>query len=410
MEGVDGAFQALQQVDGHEAADSFFAPELREAFVLFLIQLRVFLALRGMDVVRGNVNGEVEQFEALVNLFVSDAGHIGEARAAADGFEADGEPADGGGVVIFLDMLARAGDSDAVEQLEEVEIEAVEQALRAALFGGELSPFVISSLRGVEDLVDRFACIEFCVDLVGIAFVGEGELVAQVGETVVDGGGGEHQHFGAYAGADDAIHQAQVTILFFFGRGAAVTEVVALVDDKQIIVAPVEAFQIDAVAAAAVARQVGVVKHVVAQAVGGDRVVFVVALVSLPVDGKFFGAEDEHAFVAVFVVLDHGQSGKRLAQSDAVGEDAAVVFFQFADDAERGVFLEVVEQVPYLALFETGSFVRQAVDVGDVVEKFAEQVVESVKIDEFGRVFAVGGGHGVDNDAGDVLEPGGVVP
>jgi len=77
-----------------------------------------------------------------------------------------------------------------------------------------------------------------------------------------------------------------------------------------------------------------VVEHVVPEAIGGDWVVYIVALEGVPVVGQFFGAEDEHGAVAVLVVLDDGQGGEGLAESDAVREYATVVGFQLVDYRE----------------------------------------------------------------------------
>ena len=49
-----------------------------------------------------------------------------------------GKLADVLGVVEGLDVLARAGDGDAVEQLEEVEVQRVKDCSRGALFRRQL--------------------------------------------------------------------------------------------------------------------------------------------------------------------------------------------------------------------------------------------------------------------------------
>ena len=96
-----------------------------------------------------------------------------------------------------------------------------------------------------------------------------------------------------------------------------------LVDDDQVVVAPVDVGKVDVAGSAAVAREVGVVEHVVVEAVGGQDVAAVVGLVERPVVAQALGAEHQHAVIAQLVVLDDRQRLESFAQPDAVGDDAA---------------------------------------------------------------------------------------
>ena len=74
---------------------------------------------------------------------------------------------------------------------------------------------------------------EFLVELCRISLIGQAELIAQVVKTIVDGGGGEHEHLGGYARLDDAVHQTHIAIfLAFFQlmRPRTIAEVMAFVD------------------------------------------------------------------------------------------------------------------------------------------------------------------------------------
>ena len=53
-----------------------------------------------------------------------------------------------------------------------------------------------------------------------------------------------------------------------------------------------------------------------------------------------------------FVVLNDGQSGESLTQTDAVGKDTAVILLQLIDDSQTGIFLEIIELVPDLTFLE----------------------------------------------------------
>ena len=277
--------------------------------------------------------------------------------------------------------------------------------MRRPLLGGQLRPTGIDGLCVAEHRLDIVLKAQLLRPARGVAPVCQGELVAQVAETVVHGRGGQHQHLGLHALFDDLLHEQLVAVHPVFRRRvAAVAEVVALVDDDKPVRAPVQAIEGQArLRRAARAREVGVVEHVVLQAVARDGVVHDVRVVGDPVVAQLLGAQHEHVLVAALVVLDHGERGERLAQAHGIGEDAAVVGLELVDDGERRVLLEIVELVPDEAVAEAQPLVGQHV-LGDVVQELAEYAVERHVVDEFGRVLLVHGRDAVDDGVGDVVE------
>ena len=150
-------------------------------------------------------------------------------------------------------------------------------------------------------------------------------------------------------------------------------------------------------------------EHIVAKPVFAQGVVFVVFLKGVPVAFELFGAKHKHAFVAVFVVFYDRQCRKRFAEPHAVGKNAAVVAFKLVDDGKSCVFLEVVKLFPDNAFLKAERLVGQFV-FGDVLQKFAENVVKRYKVDEFGRVFTIDRRNVFYDDVGYVLELCFVVP
>ena len=102
-------------------------------------------------------------------------------------------------------------------------------------------------------------------------------------------------------------------------------------------------------------------EHIVVQTIRSKGVVDVVVLVGVPVLRELLRAQDEDVLIALLIVFHNGKCGKCLAETDAVREDAAVVFFELVDDGENGIALEVVKHTPYFALFESDFFIRQLV-------------------------------------------------
>ena len=103
------------------------------------------------------------------------------------------------------------------------------------------------------------------------------------------------------------------------------------------------------------------IENIVTQAVSDKWIVEVITTVGDPVLMQLFRAENKDRLVSVLVILDYGKSGERLTETHGVGKDAAVILFEFVDDCESRVTLEVVELVPDYARFEAGGFVRQYV-------------------------------------------------
>ena len=124
------------------------------------------------------------------------------------GFRRSGKPACFRGAVVFLDVLARAGDGQQIEQGEIVEAQHLDQPSRRASRLFQIQPAVELLLR----LARRASMLRDAVLQQGgiVALGDEGDLVAQVGQAVVDRRGREHQHPGFHPFLDDLPHQSVV--------------------------------------------------------------------------------------------------------------------------------------------------------------------------------------------------------
>ena len=78
----------------------------------------------------------------------------------------------------------------------------------------------------------------------------------------------------------------------------------ALVNHNQVVVAPIQQGEVDAIAHALFTTQVSMEQYIVTKPVLGQRVVLVVALVGVPVVVEFLGTEHQHGLVAILVILD----------------------------------------------------------------------------------------------------------
>ena len=124
-----------------------------------------------------------------------------------------------------------------------------------------------------------------------LAFGEKIDLVAQVAQVVIDRRGGKQKHFGFHPALDDVIHEPlvaafadDVALLVALAR-RVVAEVVGLVNDDEIEIAPIESRQIDAAGFAALAAQIGMGQHVVAEPVFDEGIE---RLLIVPIDGPVF--------------------------------------------------------------------------------------------------------------------------
>ena len=202
-------------------------------------------------------------------------------------------------------MAARTRHCHLVEHAEEIHVETGGKRLGCSLVGIELLPFVERFLRMTKDVFDIGIKPKAFGPRARVALVRQRQLIAQVAKTIVHRRGGKHEHLGGYAVAHHSVEQALIAALFDFlavfgrfGGIVAIAEIMALVDDNQVVCAPVDGFKVEArCRCATFARKVGMVKHVVAQAVFGYGVVTLIVAIHQPVVAELLGTQ--HQDVAV---------------------------------------------------------------------------------------------------------------
>ena len=212
----DRAFHPFQDVDAQQVDQAFLAVHLAEE-ALAAANLGAVLGVVGRLLVRQHVpqrrvGSEVQAADFVVD-FADRAELPGEVHVGldVDRLESLRESARLVSAVVFLDVLARPGDGQQVEQLEVVEAEHVDEP-RGRPFGiFQSEPAVELKLRLPHG---RFDAGDSVFDQRHVvAFGDEGDLVLEVGEPVVDRRGREHQNAGLDAFLDDPAHQTVVARL-----------------------------------------------------------------------------------------------------------------------------------------------------------------------------------------------------
>ena len=134
-------------------------------------------------------------------------------------------------------MLSRAGDGEHVEQLEIVEPEHIHEAGGPPVSLSQIKPPVKLTLGLTDRGFDAGDAMTGKSHIV--PFRHEGDLILQVSKPVVDRRRRQHQHLGLHPGLDDPLHQMVVAgIPILMGR--LVPEVMRLVDDDEIVIAPID--------------------------------------------------------------------------------------------------------------------------------------------------------------------------
>ena len=133
------------------------------------------------------------------------------------------------------------------------------------------------------------------------------------------------------------------------------------VNHNQIVVAPVQTIQIQAIRGTVRTVQISMVQNIIAKSVAGNRVVDVVIFVGIPVVGKLLGTKHQNGLVTILVVLDNCQGSKCFTKTDAIGQNTAIVLFQFVDDRENSIFLKIIEHTPDFTVLKTSRLIGQYV-------------------------------------------------
>ena len=122
-----------------------------------------------------------------------------------------------------------------------------------------------------EDFFHSSTRAQLLSEIFRVAFVSQGELVAQIIEAIVDRGGGEHEHLGFNALANNLIHQLLIAGFSVFNR-IVVSEIVRFVNDDQIIIAPVDTVQGNTKGLTRGAGKVCVAQDVIIEAIPGENI------------------------------------------------------------------------------------------------------------------------------------------
>ena len=209
---------------------------------------------------------------------------------------------------------------------------------------------------------------------------GKGDLITQVGQAVVDRCSGQHEHPRFHALPDDLAHQPIVACLAALAGRALVAEVVRLVDDDEVVIAPIDVGEVDIARQAAVARQIRVVENIVVETVAGEEVATVVGAVKAPVVAQALGAQDQYPIVAELVVFDDGKRLEGFPKSHAVGNDAAAEPVEFVDGTYDTIALELVELLPHHRVADSRCRLDDLLLV-QLIALGTEEVVQDQRVD-----------------------------
>ena len=142
-EGVDGAFQPLEEVGRHQLLQTRLSPGLAEIRAAIArgdgVEILVLASPIREHIGQRSVDGQGKRLKLLEDLVeIRHIRQVREGLADREGCEPLGERADFSGVVERLDVFAGAGDGDRIEQFEEIEVEHLKDAVSRAVLRIEL--------------------------------------------------------------------------------------------------------------------------------------------------------------------------------------------------------------------------------------------------------------------------------
>ena len=188
-----------------------------------------------------------------------------------------------------------------------------------------------------------------------------------------------------------------------------VAEIVTLIDNDEIIIFPVERRKIDRPGHSLVAAKVSVIQHIVVEAISDEDIALVVLGINRPVFPKLLWCKHQHPIIPQFIVFDNRQSREGLAQTNAVGNNAAAVLFDFVNSAHDPIPLELVELVPNKGLLDACPGLDDGLFREFPQIRF-EDVIEGNKVDGLRRIFLVEDFHFRENLFRHIFHGGRVFP
>ena len=183
------------------------------------VLLVVGLLLVRQHVSERRIGGEIQPPDLVIDLSnrakLTGAVHIG---LDVDWLQPVGEAASFGSAVVLLNVFARAGDGEQVEQGEVVEAQHLDQSRWRSVGVLEIEPPIELLLR---------------------------EARGAIGQPVVHRRRRKHQHSGFNAFLDDLAHQAVVACLGAHPRCFLVAKVMRLVDYNEVVVTPIDVREVN---------------------------------------------------------------------------------------------------------------------------------------------------------------------
>ena len=110
--------------------------------------------------------------------------------------------------------------------------------------------------------------------------------------------------------------------------------------------APVYVPEVDIARGSAVPGQIGMIEHIVIEAVGGQCVAVIIGLINRPVVSQPFWAQNQNTVVAQLMILDDRERLECFPKSYTVGNDTATKTIELVDGTNDPITLEFVEFFP----------------------------------------------------------------
>jgi hypothetical protein len=213
----------------------------------------------------------------------------------------------------------------------------------------------------------------------------------------------------------DVFHEAlipassyEVPLLVSPARGV-VSEVMGLVNDHEVVIAPVECFKIDVAGIPRVTAEVRMAENVISESVFTKGIQLVVQPVDGPVIAQLFRAKNQYALIAKLEKLDDPKGLVGFTKTDAVCQNAAVVGKNFVNDPLHAVFLEIEERPPNVAIEQrcpSEVFIGSA----GITKELLKDLVESLVINELRRLVLIKLIQILKNLFFYILDKGGILP
>ena len=187
-------------------------------------------------------------------------------------------------------MFSWTGYCYAIQDFKKIKVQHFKQIFSCTSRRFPLTPSIKSSLGVPKYFINGAISIELFVYVICVSFICKGKLIFQVIKAIVYRRSRKHKNFGFYTCSNNFFHQGNIAIIlcFFiriFNYLTTVSEIMRFINNYKTVVTPIYSVKVKTIWLSMCSVKVCMIKNIITEAVGRNRVVNVIIFICVPVVG-----------------------------------------------------------------------------------------------------------------------------